>query len=222
MFIWNNINSDDMDLITEKLPPISISIPKIEETEVDGMDGHLTQLGGYESDTKEADAHYVGDDPYKICNWLKGAGEVIFGNDINFYYKARINNKIPLEQLVANKLYYFPIMFRCQPFKYFLSGKQTLIITTSGTILNNFGNYKALPILTIYGSGNITININGRAFDISNLSNSITIISEIQEVTDDKGELMDGDFPYFDIGKNTITWVGNITKIEITPNWRCL
>jgi len=222
MFIWNDINSDNMDLITEKLPQISISIPKIEETEIEGMDGNLTQLGGYESDTKEVDSHYVGDDPYKVCNWLKGSGEVIFGNDINFYYKARINNKIPLEQLVANKLYYFPIMFRCQPFKYFILGKNKIIISNNQTKLNNFGNYKALPNMTVYGYGNITININGRAFTISNLTDSLTIISEIEECLDDRGSLMDGEFPYFDIGQNIITWTGSVTKIEIIPNWRCL
>lgn len=211
-----------MDLITKKLPPISISTPKSEDIEVDGMDGSLTRIGGYEGDLKEVDAHYIGSDPYRICNWLRGNGEVIFGNDEYFYYKARINNKIPLEQLIANKLYYFPVIFKCQPFKYYLSGKKTEIIMLNGTFLNNFGNYKALPIITVYGSGNITVNINGRAFVIANLNDSITIISEIQQVLDDKGGLMEGDFPYFDEGKNIITWNGNITKIEVTPNWRCL
>lgn len=33
---------------------------------------------------------------------------------------------------------------------------------------------------------------------------------------------MKGQFPYLDIGENVISWSGNISKIEITPNWRCL
>jgi phage-related protein len=222
MFIWNNISSDDMDLITEKLPEISISIPKSEEVEVDGRDGHLTQLGGYESDTKEVDAHYIGEDPYRICSWLRGSGEVTFGNDKDFYYKAMISNKIPLEQLVANKLYYFPIMFRCQPFKYFILGKKALTLTTSGVVINNHGNYESLPIMTISGNGNITVSINSRSFVITGLSGSITIVSEIEQVLDDKGELMEGAFPYFDVGKNVIHWSGNVSKINIIPNWRCL
>jgi phage-related protein len=32
---------------------------------------------------------------------------------------------------------------------------------------------------------------------------------------------MTGDYPVFSIGKNTISWSGSITKIEVTPRWRC-
>lgn len=221
MFIWNGISSDDMGVKVMPLPPISLSEENVTETEIEGRDGSLTEVNGYKTTTKEVEADYYGDDPYSICNWLRGNGEIVFGNDENFYYKARISNQIPLEEILRNT-HNFLINFRCQPFKYFINGKMKKTITVSGTVLNNFGNKEALPILTVYGSGNITVNINGRAFVLSNLTNSITIISEIQEVADNKGDIMEGDFPYFDIGKNIITWSGNVTKIEITPNWRCL
>lgn len=222
MFIWNGISSDYMGVKVISLPPISLSNENVEELEIEGRDGFLTEFKGYSGDTKEVEADYLGDNPYSICNWLRGNGEVIFSNDENFYYKARINNQIPLEQVITNYMHNFLINFRCQPFKYFISGKKKKTITVSGTVLNNFGNKEALPILTVYGTGNITININGRAFTISNLTGSITIVSEIQEVLEGKGGLMEGEFPYLDKGKNTIIWSGNVSKIEITPNWRSL
>lgn len=222
MFIWNGISSDYMGVKVISLPPISLSNENVEELEIEGRDGFLTEFKGYSGDTKEVEADYLGDDPYSICNWLRGSGEVIFGNDENFYYKARISNQIPLEQVITDYMHNFLINFRCQPFKYFISGKKKKTITVSGTVLNNFGNKEALPILTVYGTGNITININGRAFTISNLTGSITIVSEIQEVLEGEGGLMEGEFPYLDKGKNTIIWSGNVSKIEITPNWRSL
>lgn len=221
MFIWNGISSEDMAVKIISLPPVSLSEENTNEIEIEGRDGSLTEMLGYKTTTKQVEADYLGEDKYSILNWLRGSGEVVFGNDENFYFKARINNIIPLEQILKD-MHNFPIEFRCQPFRYFISGKRKINITSSGIILNNFGNKEALPYIKIYGSGNITVNINGRAFTISNLDNSIGIISEIQECEDGKGDLMDGKFPYFDIGKNTLTYSGNVTKIEVTPNWRCL
>lgn len=222
MFIWNGISSDEMNVKVISLPPISLSTENVEELPIEGRDGFLTEFKGYSGGTKEVEADYLGENPYSICNWLTGNGEVIFNNDENFYYKARISNQIPLEQVITNYMYNFLIIFRCQPFKYFINGKKKINIISSGIVLNNFGNKEALPYIKIYGSGNISVNINGRAFTISNLDSSIGIISEIQEVEEEKGGLMEGEFPYFDIGKNTITYTGNVTKIEITPNWRCI
>ncbi|QDY17535.1 phage tail protein [Clostridium botulinum] len=32
---------------------------------------------------------------------------------------------------------------------------------------------------------------------------------------------MYGEFPIFQVGENKISWTGNVSKIEITPRWRC-
>lgn len=32
---------------------------------------------------------------------------------------------------------------------------------------------------------------------------------------------MAGDYPVFYIGENMISWTGAVSKIEITPRWRC-
>lgn len=33
---------------------------------------------------------------------------------------------------------------------------------------------------------------------------------------------MYGDFPTFGSGENNISWTGNVTKLEVQPNWRWL
>lgn len=33
---------------------------------------------------------------------------------------------------------------------------------------------------------------------------------------------MSGDFPVLLPGQNAISWTGNVTKVEIQPNWRSL
>ena len=43
-----------------------------------------------------------------------------------------------------------------------------------------------------------------------------------QEVANGKGDKMVGLFPYLDIGENNISFTGNITRVELIPNWRAL
>lgn len=220
MFVWNDICSDDMGVKVTSLPPFQLSTENINEITPDGYDGSLIEVLGFKSNTKVVECDYKGDNSESILEWLDGTGEVQFSNIPGYFYKAKINNQIPLSEILRNNLYEFQISFLCQPFRYFIDGKKLINITKSGTVLNNFGNQIAKPVMTITGSGNITITINNRSFTLTGLTGSITIISEIESVLDDKGGIMDGDFPYFDVDKNAISWSGTVTNIGIIPYWR--
>lgn len=220
MFIFKDKSSDDMGVKVTALPPFSVSTENTNNIEPEGYDGSLTEVLNYKSDTKMVECDYKGDNQESILEWLSGASDVQFSNIPGYFYKARVNNQIPLSEILRNQIYEFPVSFLCQPFRYFIDGKKPIKLTTSGITLNNPGNHIAKPIMTITGSGNITVTINGRVFSITGLSGSITIVSEIESVLDDKGGLMDGAFPYFDKAKNTISWTGTVSNIEIIPYWR--
>ena len=221
--IWKGKTAEQMGLKIISLPPIQASTERIDEQEVEGRDGTLTYFNGYTSDETEVEADYIGNKPLDIIDWLQGKGEVIFGNIPDRYYKARINNIVPLDQVIKNQLYNFPIKFKCQPFSYLFSGKNTISITNSGTIINNPGTYKSLPIITAYGIGQGSLIINGATYTLTNIEGSITIDSEIQEVLNGKGDNLEcNSFIELAIGENIITFSGGITKVEIVPRWRCI
>lgn len=221
--IWNNKKAEDMGLRIISLPPIQLSTERITETPMSGRDGFLTEKDGYDGDTKQVEADLRGaHEPLKLLNWLQGSGEVIFGNMDDRYYKARINNIVPLSQVIEKQLYNCPIEFRCQPFGYLLDGKEELTLTGPTILNHNKATYISKPIITIYGTGPCTFTINNRTFSISEIGTSIKIISDIEQVANDKGDKMIGKFPYFNIGENSISWTGNITSVIIQPNWRCL
>ena len=222
--VWNNKKAEDMGLKIISLPPIQLSNQRVNETPLNGRDGFLTELDGYDGDTKQVIADLKGIvDPLKVLNWLQGSGEVIFGNMDDRYYKARINNIVPLSQVIEKQLYNCPIEFRCQPFGYLLDGKEEITLTTGTTLNHNKATYKSLPTITIYGTGSCTFTINSRTFNISEIGTSIRIISDIEQVANDKGDKMTGLFPYLDVGENIVSFTGSgITKVEIIPNWRCL
>lgn len=220
--IWNNKKAEDMGLKIISLPPTQLSTPRVSETTITGRDGFLTESDGYDGDTKQVECDFIGKDTLKLLAWLQGSGKVIFGNMEDRYYKTRINNIVPLSQVIEKQLYNFPIEFRCQPFGYLLDGEQEIILTGPTTLNNNKATYKSLPNITINGTGACTFAINGRTFNITEIGGSITILSDIEEVKDGKGDKMVGLFPYLDVGENIINFTGNITSVILTPNWRCL
>ncbi len=221
--VWKNIRAEDMGVKIISLPPIGLSTERIEEKEVEGKDGTLTYKYGFTSDEKTVEADYIGDNPLKVANWLQGTGNVIFGNLPDRYYKASINNVIPLEEVIRNGLYNFPIKFKCQPFGYLLEGEYPIELSKSGTILCNVkATYKSLPLITVYGNGRGVLTINSINYTITNINGSISLDSEILEVLENKGEYFESDyFPELTTGENTIAFSGGITKVVIVPRWRC-
>lgn len=221
--IWKGIKAEDEGLKIISLPPIQLSTPVFNEIDIEDRDGTLNEFKKYATDTKPVEVDYKGSNPYKIAMWLQGEGEVIFGNLPDRYYKARINNIIPISQIIENQMYTFPIEFRCQPFGYLLEGKEVQEITNGTTLYNEKATHESLPTITIYGTGSCTFTINSRTFSISEIGTSITIDSFLELVYNDKGDKMTGKFPYLDVGENVITWTGtNVTNVEIQTNWRAL
>ena len=94
--------------------------------------------------------------------------------------------------------------------------------------VNNQGLEKSKPILKLYGSGTITISLNGlTAFTVTidEDDDYIAIDSMEEEAYNDtelKNRNMSGEFPLLETGNNTISWTGSLTKIEVTPNSRWL
>lgn len=219
--IWNGKTAEQMGLKIISLPPIQGSTERINEEEAIDRDGTLTFINGYTSDEKVVEADYIGDNPVKVGKWLQGIGRVTFGNRENRYYKARINNIVPLSQVLENYLYNLQIKFKCQPFAYFTEGDYPIDIPSSGIKIYNPGTYKSLPLITVYGTGAGSLTINGITYTITNIGSSISVDSDIMEVLNGKGDFLEcDDFIELSPGENTITFSGGITKVEIIPRWR--
>ena len=115
----------------------------------------------------------------------------------------------------------FIVEFEVQPFGYDVFAQK--IINTAPFSLFNIGTFEAEPIITIFGSGSITLYVNNQSISLKGIAGSITIDSEMKnaynEVTSINNK-MSGDFPTLRLGENYITWLGNVTRLEIQPNWR--
>ena len=114
--------------------------------------------------------------------------------------------------------------FRCYPF-FYADATDEITVTASGTMITNPGSVYSEPILTVTGSGDITLMIGTTIVELTNISGSIVIDSVLQEAyqgTTLMNDHMNGEFPVLNLGANAISWTGTVTKVVIQPNWRYL
>ena len=228
-FIWNGVDCRTKGIHVSELPPITIPLERSKQTNVPGRPGSLTQLEGddvYDDMILTATCFIA--DPAQIpaiAAWLKGKGTVTFANRTGGHYNARIANQIPFEKVLrGNPHCSFAVNFRCYPFWY-QENVSDVTITTSGGTITNPGSVYSEPLITVYGSGNITLMIGTTIVELTDVSNSIVLDCALKEAY--KGatlmnDHMSGDFPVLKPGLNAVSWSGNVTRIVIKPNWRYL
>lgn len=223
-FIFNDIDSRDNKIIVNRLPGLVKATEQTEKITIPGRNGFLTSTtGAFEGIIKPCECYTKEDaDINFISSWLRGKGKVIFSNEPDFYYEAVIINQLTFEKVIR-QYRAFLIQFECQPFKQRLN-EGIITLTSAGTILN-LGTIESAPIIKVYGSGNITLTVNGVSINLFNVSNYVTIDSVLMDAYKDtvlKNNDMAGDFPLLTPGINNISWTGTVSKVEVTLNTRWL
>lgn len=228
-FVFKNVDSRDIKgLIVSELPPITKPKMRVRVDTIDGRDGAETVNLGFEAYTKTVKIGLTrGFDIDNIIAWLHGEGNIQFSNEPDRYYRVKIHDQIDFEKLLRFRT--AEIKFYTQPFKYSATERtKTLAVTGLTTAeIRNAGNYFSKPIVTFTGTGTVNVSVNGIQKCVLNLgtNESITVDAEKQEAyTGDvlKNRQMDGEFITLEVGKNIITWTGNLTSIAITHYSRWL
>ena len=116
----------------------------------------------------------------------------------------------------------FDVTFKCRPER-FLNTGSTAIVVASGNTLNNPTTFNAKPLIKITGSGSGTLTVNGTTMSFTNIVDYLYIDCDTMDVyrlsTENRNNLMTGDFPVLGAGNNTVSFTGGITRCEITPKW---
>lgn len=153
---WKGVPSTTIPgLLICELPPISKPRMRTKETVIDGRDGSIVEELGYESYYKSVIIGLHGDyDINEIIKYFSGEGDLVFSNEIDKVYKARIFANIDFERLIRFKR--AVVQFHVQPFKYKRDEvfKETEIATASGTsiVLNDSGSATIKSIVVGDGS----------------------------------------------------------------------
>jgi len=231
MFTYKGIRSTDMHL--RVLNDIAFASPKrdVNAIQVPGRDGDLMiDNGRYDSIIRsipcriEAPSHInVETLISQINNWLVNDAsfhEFEWANDPEFKYLARVEGDV-ISQRILSRYGKTAIDFRIHPIKYLRSSLLERQITSGINVLNQF-NVDAKPLIRIVGSGDITINIGGRALELRRIGGGCIIDSENQTITTLNGQVtlferMYSPFPVLHAGNNQVTFTRNDIQVFITP-----
>lgn len=92
-------------------------------------------------------------------------------------------------------------------------------------IITNPGSVYSEPILTVYGSGDITLMVGTTIVELEGISGSIVLDCALKEAylgSTLMNDHMNGEFPVLKPGANAVTWNGTVTRVVVRPNWRFL
>ena len=226
-FTFKGIDSREMGVIVTAMPETVRAERRIESITVAGRNGSLHKDEGvYESYDRTMECALIKRARLdEITAWLVGSGEMTFSTEPDKVYRVTIANKISITQMMR-VFQKFQIILDTQPFKYSVNALSDSLDLTAPTTIRNSGTVYSEPLIVVYGSGDITLTINGADFPLYGVNESITIDSEMMEVfkgnANQNSKYGGMEFPRFEVGKNEISWTGNVSKIKIQPRWRWL
>ena len=226
--IFNNICSEELGIIVVEGPPEVLAQEEYEEIIIEGRNGTLIENKGTFPNIEKSfilttidldqDIDLIIE---KIKIWLFN----IKDNKLLYAIPNRYNivKKVLIEEDIKTTFEEygdFKIKFLCEPFYYNLLEKD-ITITEKGTKFYNKGDFNSNPKIVIYGTGDLQLTINDTTVQINNVDERVLLDSKLflclDKDNNNKSIDMIGNFPTLDIGENTITWVGNITKLDISP-----
>lgn len=226
-FTFKGVDSREMGVIVTAMPETVRAERRIESITVAGRNGSLhTDEGVYESYDRTMECALIKRAKLdEVAAWLVGSGEMTFSTEPDKVYRVTIANKISIAQMMR-VFQKFQVILDTQPFKYSVNAAGDALELTAPTTIRNSGTVYSEPLITVYGSGDITLTVNGADFPLYGVQESITIDSEMMEVfkgnTNQNGKYGGAEFPRFEVGKNEISWTGNVKKVRIEPRWRWL
>lgn len=216
-------STHDFPLLVTEVGRRQKAAEQIERFEVPYRNGALTiRSDRYESYPREmrmvcTDKDAIGG----INEWLDGHGVLRTDLDRGGFFIADVVSGLEYENYLRD-IDAFSVEFLIDPFFYLDSG-EIMITSTAAFSLINPGNIYSQPLITVYGSGDITLNINSQFVQLTGVETSITMDSKLAlcyRDTLNMGAKMTGEYILMDTGTNNIEWTGSVTKIEITPRWR--
>lgn len=225
--IFNGVDSREIEgLIISELPPITKPEMRKEETVIKGKDGSIYEALGYSPYEKPVLIGLRGNfNIDEVIKYFNGEGEIVFSNEPDKVYAASVFGRIDYTRLLRYRQATIP--FIVQPYKRKL-GEVAAKITTMPATAFNAGLEESRPLITLVGSGVVSISVNGAyvfEYTFPEGETEVVIDSEKEDAyLEDvlKNRNMNGEFPVLQPGINNIEWTGDVQSIEILPRSRWL
>ena len=235
-FKFNNIEIKDIGLIVSEGAGEKLSQEEYETIKVEGMNGSLIVNKGTYPDIEKTFVitalDYVEEED--IGGLMDSIKQLLFNiqdNRLYYSYEYRYNlvKKVIISEDIKTSFENFgdfAVTFLCEPF-YYIDEDPVEILKISeqeeNTItFRNEGDFKSLPIIEVYGIGDLEFVLNGEVIRIENANGYVKIDSKLLICVDDEGANkaadINIDFPMLPIGNNSVSIFQDslVEKIIIT------
>lgn len=228
-FYLDDVDAFSVGIRLQKPIEFSEAIPVVETQTIPGRNGNLIfDIGSYENRSGSASCFALQYDVEKAIREInkflllkRGYRKLEVSDDPDHYWMARVKNGTRIEQRIRI-LAPFEISFDCKPQRFVKSGLQAITMTSAGSLYNQYG-FNALPLITVYGSGNGVLTVGDRTVEILSMTDVLYLDSDLQNAYNDSGNqnnnINTAEFPILTDGENVISWSGGIESIEILPRW---
>lgn len=232
-FEYNGARSLDFGVIIASPAVTDAPRREIESVKIPGRSGTLTLNNNrlddvivrYECWSKASGWGKEPEAMARIKGWLlsAGAGYNRLSDTYNpeYFRVARFNGPISIAH-DAPRMSSFDLEFLAYPFQFSLEGDE-LREVVSGNVIYNPEVFAARPYIKLYGSGDITLTINEKVWELSEVDGYIEIDSMMQDTFKglenlNKNKTGEG-YPILQPGYNEIYASGSIEQIFIKPRW---
>lgn len=201
------------------LPP-----KRVQKVNVMGRDGEYLFEDGYINKNLEFRCSLAKGTIYErrqvardIASWLSASGELVLDNENDKTYKV-VKTVCDVSLVVEQAWDEFNITFETEPFQY--GGLKTLSFDNPSTVIvNNQGTYEAETIISITGTGSVTVSSLAYSFTLTGMTGKLNLDSKKMLVYSDAKingiSKHSGNFIKLKPGNNTITVTGSVSSMTV-------
>ena len=212
---WKGTAFNSMGIIIEKTPITDKPKHSYNQYTIPGRNGYLAiDNKTYDPLAFSLECHLDTNNVNmnEIRAWLDGYGELQV--DDERVYTGYISNTIPFEKITHFRK--FIIQFILQPLAKAVESTEVDALSLETLAAETYTN--TYPIITITGSGDISLSINNMGFTIYDANGTYVLDCEAKVITKNginQSSNMSGEFPYIIDGDNSIIKSGTITALTI-------
>ncbi len=216
-------DTQENKLRVSALPSIQIAQKRVQLITIPGRSGYLTQWdGSYEEVIKPVSFFYRDPFPEHIAQLILEGRTITFSNEPDKVYDYRLDITTDLINTIST-WHQFEVQFICNPIKREIS-PASILASSQPLLLVSPCNHPAYPTIRLTGNGAVTLTVGNHEISLMDIGPKIVIDGDLMEcyqagtLADNK---MSGGFPVINPGEAvSIGWTGNVTNVEVSPNWR--
>lgn len=216
-FYFDGVYSLDYELVIQSRPDRSFPIRRTNTYTVSGRNGTVYQSKDtYDNSTLSLSLVFLSEpDSYRleqVSEWFNTTDYVEFIPyfDDKHSYRAKVVDKVTVQNKRSfGKAYTMDLTLSIFPMKYVIDALDPVVLTGEQTIFNT-SSLRSEPTITLYGSGSLSLTVNGAVYQYVNVVDKLIIDTEARTVYDELGnpapsKALGLDFPFFEEGQNHIS-----------------